>query len=111
METKTCGECKHLNRELAFCRACGAKWLNENDGASCKYFEKITPPTNGDKIRKTSKNGSRKTARSFGFSMFMVVLLKKYIAQLTMKEELSLATVSAPKPKHKPPPERLRICC
>lgn len=48
--TKTCGECKHLNRELAFCRACGAKWIKETDGASCKYFEKKTPPTNGDKI-------------------------------------------------------------
>ena len=44
--TKTCGECKHLNRELAFCRACGAKWIKETDGASCKYFEKKTPPTN-----------------------------------------------------------------
>ena len=52
--TKTCGECKHLNRELAFCRACGARWLNKNDGANCKYFEKITPPTNGDKIRQMS---------------------------------------------------------
>lgn len=48
--TKTCGECKHLNKELAFCRACGAKWIKETDGASCKYFEKKTPPTNGDKI-------------------------------------------------------------
>ena len=54
MKNKTCGECKHLNRELAFCRACGAKWLNENDGASCKYFEKLTPPTNGDRIRQGS---------------------------------------------------------
>ena len=51
MTNKTCGECKHLNRELAFCRACGARWLNDNDGASCKYFEKLTPPTNGDRIR------------------------------------------------------------
>ena len=49
---KTCGECKHLNRELAFCRACGAKWLNDSDGANCKYFEKLTPPTNGDRIRR-----------------------------------------------------------
>lgn len=51
MKTKTCGECKHLNRELAFCRACGAKWLRDIDGANCKYFEKQTPPTNGDVIR------------------------------------------------------------
>lgn len=49
--TKTCGECKHLNRELAFCRACGARWLNDNDGANCRYFEQKTPPTNGDRIR------------------------------------------------------------
>ena len=51
MNNKTCGECKHLNRELAFCRACGAKWIKETDGANCKYFEAILPPTNGDKIR------------------------------------------------------------
>lgn len=44
-KNKTCGECKHLNKELAFCRACGAKWLNDSDGANCKYFEKTTPPT------------------------------------------------------------------
>ena len=48
--TKTCGNCKHLNRELAFCRACGAGWIKDTDGANCQYFEKITPPTNGDKI-------------------------------------------------------------
>lgn len=54
MTNKTCGECKHLNRELAFCRACGAKWLKDTDGANCKYFEKITKPTNGDKIRQMS---------------------------------------------------------
>ena len=50
MQNKTCGECKHLNRELAFCRACGARWLNDNDGANCRYFEQKTPPTNGDVI-------------------------------------------------------------
>ena len=60
--TKTCGECKHLNRELAFCRACGAKWLNETDGANCKYFEQKTPPTNGDKIR---QGNNRKLAHLF----------------------------------------------
>lgn len=49
--TKTCGECKHLNRDLAFCRACGAKWINIKDGTNCKYFEQIQPPTNGDRIR------------------------------------------------------------
>lgn len=54
MKNKTCGECKHLNRELAFCRACGAKWLKDTDGANCKYFEKITKPTNGDKLRQMS---------------------------------------------------------
>ena len=52
--TKTCGECKHLNKELAFCHKCGAKWIKETDGVNCKYFEKITPPTNGDKIRQMS---------------------------------------------------------
>ena len=51
---KTCGECKHLNRELAFCRACGVSWLKKSDGANCKYFDKPTPPTNGDKIRQMS---------------------------------------------------------
>jgi hypothetical protein len=51
---KNCGDCKHLNRDLAFCRACGAKWLKETNGANCKYFEEITPPTNGDKIRQMS---------------------------------------------------------
>lgn len=54
MKNKTCGECKHLNKELAFCRACGAKWLNETDGANCEYFEQKQPPTNGDKIRQMS---------------------------------------------------------
>lgn len=56
MSNKTCGECKHLNRDLAFCRACGAKWLKENDGANCKYFEQKQPPTNGDKIRQMTNS-------------------------------------------------------
>ena len=51
MENKTCGECKHLNRDLAFCRACGAKWHKGIDVANCKYFEEITLPTNGDRVR------------------------------------------------------------
>lgn len=50
MKNKTCRECKHLNRELAFCRACGAKWLNDSDGANCQYFEQKILPTNGEKI-------------------------------------------------------------
>lgn len=54
MENKICVECKHLNRELAFCRACGVGWLKETDGANCKYFEKKQPPTNGDRIRQMS---------------------------------------------------------
>ncbi|MBO5680372.1 MAG: hypothetical protein J6T08_01545 [Lentisphaeria bacterium] len=61
--TKTCGECKHLNKELAFCRACGAKWIKETDGANCKYFEQIQPPTNGDVIR---QGGNRALAEFHG---------------------------------------------
>ena len=54
MKNKTCGECKHLNRDLAFCRACGAKWISVKDVVNCKYFEEITQPTNGDRIRQMS---------------------------------------------------------
>lgn len=50
MKNKTCGECKHLNRELAFCRACGAKWISIKDATNCKYFEQIQPPTLFDRI-------------------------------------------------------------
>ena len=57
MKNKTCGECKHLNRELAFCRACGAKWLKDSDGANCQYFEQKTPATNGDVIRQKARQG------------------------------------------------------
>lgn len=53
MENKTCGECKHLNRELAFCRKCGARWMRKEQ-PSCDDFEAIKPPTNGDKIRQMS---------------------------------------------------------
>lgn len=51
--SKKCIDCKHLNKELAFCRACGAKWLKETDGENCKYFEKITSPTLFDRIKKS----------------------------------------------------------
>jgi hypothetical protein len=64
LNNKTCGECKNLNRELAFCRACGAKWLNESDGANCKYFERKTKPTNGDMIRQMS---NMELAQKFGY--------------------------------------------
>lgn len=45
-----CEECKHLNKELAFCRACGAKWLNDKDGENSKYFEQKQPQSIFDRI-------------------------------------------------------------
>lgn len=59
MSNKTCGECKHLNRELAFCRKCGARWMREEQ-PSCDDFEAIQPPTNGDVIRQGGDTAAKK---------------------------------------------------
>jgi hypothetical protein len=50
MNNTTCGECKHYNKELAFCHKCGARWIRGIYEASCEYFEQKYPPINNDKI-------------------------------------------------------------
>ena len=100
MKNKTCGDCKHLNRELAFCRACGAKWLKDTDGANCKYFEKITPRTVFDHITQSVETLAEKLVYQLSDGMWVAILVYDGV-KFTHRETAIVATIEELKKEYK----------